>query len=289
MTTENANSIKKLKRSLLVSLLSLFGAMFMGAGSTFAWYVYNTVAHTTKVQMAVGSIPSLVISDSYDGEYGETTSLGAFSGELTPVSTNKITAGFQKVFDFTESTAAPYKKFASIFNPASSADYYRTSVYVKSTGVAMDLAISDIEYTDSSATNPISTAIRLGVVVHEPGYNKPVQGEYIFEINDARNPKADYNTLTGMEGYVLDSSKTDGTTVPFSPCNRSNFCSYDESTGVVDISGSAIVLAELLTADDIVEIEFYIYLEGCDSDCVQNLSGKTLSNIAVSFAGKSKE
>ena len=34
-----------------------------------------------------------------------------------------------------------------------------------------------------------------------------------------------------------------------------------------------------------VELEIYIWLEGCDKDCTNNLCSKTLKNLALSFAG----
>ena len=38
-----------------------------------------------------------------------------------------------------------------------------------------------------------------------------------------------------------------------------------------------------------VEIEIYIWLEGCDEDCTANLCSQTLRNLAVSFAGVNNE
>ena len=38
--------------------------------STYAWYVYNTGRHTTKVRMAAGAGINLQISNAYDGVYG---------------------------------------------------------------------------------------------------------------------------------------------------------------------------------------------------------------------------
>ena len=34
-----------------------------------------------------------------------------------------------------------------------------------------------------------------------------------------------------------------------------------------------------------MEIDLYIWLEGCDEDCTANLANQTLRNLAVSFAG----
>lgn len=69
--------------------------------------------------------------------------------------------------------------------------------------------------------------------MHEPGERTPAAGEYIFAINDAENPEALYNTQKGQVGDVLDSSKTDGATVPFTPLTSAAYCKYNENTGEV--------------------------------------------------------
>ena len=38
-----------------------------------------------------------------------------------------------------------------------------------------------------------------------------------------------------------------------------------------------------------VEIEIYIWLEGCDEDCTVNLCSQTLKNLALSFAGVNRQ
>ena len=38
-----------------------------------------------------------------------------------------------------------------------------------------------------------------------------------------------------------------------------------------------------------IQIEIYIWLEGCDEDCTVNLCGETLKKLAVSFAGIVKQ
>lgn len=71
--------------------------------ATYAWYVYNTGRHTTKVRMAAGTGINLQISNKYDDEtaYKSSTMLESFTGKLNPVSTNRIQDGFRKVFGFT--------------------------------------------------------------------------------------------------------------------------------------------------------------------------------------------
>lgn len=285
---------KQLKRRFVTALIALCIALVAVLTATFAWYIYNTSAHTTNVHMAAGASASLQISSSYDGEYSSAAVLDAFVGTLNPVSTNKITGGFQKVFGFTNGSENQPNLVASLFGPGEASDYYRTSLFVRTNGESLDVYLSDIGYEDSDSSNPISTAIRVGLVVHKPGKNQDVSGEYVFAINEKDNPMAEYNTATGKEGYVLDASSSDGKTVPFSPYTSDHFCTYDKENGTVTLKAQSLPLCTVTGSGngeygEAVEIEVYIWLEGCDKDCTQNLCATTLRNLALSFAGYSGE
>lgn len=263
--------------------------------STFAWYIYNTSAHTTKVRMAAGSSVSLEISNKYDGEYSSTTVFDdKFVGKLSPVSTDRILDSseketFQKVKEFVEGTPDKAPLLAKFFKPAEAADYYKTSLYVRSRGSNCDLYLSDIGFEDADKNKPISTATRIGLVIRKPGKNKAVDEQYIFSINPkGSNPAAEYNTFNGSEGSVLSYSKTDGTTVKFDPLTSENFAEYDSKTGIVTVTKQSQALCELKGDDDPVQIDIYVWLEGCDKDCTLSLMGATLKNISLSFAGYMK-
>ncbi len=275
----------KLKKRLYIALLSVCLTSFVCVGTTFAWYIYQTAGHTTKMRMAAGTSTGLQIASTYDGKYSSNTVLEDAKGILTPSSTNRIQNGFQEVDSFVEGQEGQPKALASIFREGSETAYYKTSVFLRGVGASQQVLINQIGYEDSSEKKPISTAIRIGFVVHEPGQNQPVAAEYIFEINRASNPEAEYNTLTGQDGWVLDSTKTDGSTVPFTPYNEENYGSYNEATGVVSKLEKSVVLAEVSPQILPVEVEIYIWLEGCDEDCTINLSGANLDKIAVSFVG----
>lgn len=284
---------KRLKRRFAAALLALIAALAAVLTATFAWYIYNTGAHTTNVHMAAGAGASLQISNTYDGQYGSAAVLDAFVGTLNPVSTNRITGGFQKVFGFTNGSENQTKLVASLFGPGEASDYYRTSLFIRTNGETQSVYLSDIGYEDSDDANPISTAIRVGLVVHKPGENAPVAGEYIFEINEGDNPQAEYNTATGREGYVLDASRSDGTTVPFAPYTKDNFCIYDKDGSAVSLKPDSLALFTVTGGGQDygvpVQVDIYIWLEGCDRDCTQNLCSMTLRNLALSFAGMPTE
>ena len=280
---------KKLKNRLTTGVFALLIALIAVVSATYAWYIYNTSRHTTKVRMAAGAGVNLQISNSYSGTYGSAAVLDSFSGRLNPVSTNRISGGFQKVLGFTNGTENQSNLVASLFGKGDYSDYYNTSLFLKTNGDPTDIYIADIGFEDSDSKNPISSAIRVGFVVHKVGKKQPSQGEYIFAISDKKNPQAEYNTAKGKEGDVLDCTKTDGTTVTFTPYTSDAYCSYNQNTGEVTLRKSSLKLCSISgndgAAGEPVQIDLYIWLEGCDEDCTGNLSSQTLKNLSVSFAG----
>ena len=288
------NHAKQLKRRLTTAMIALLIAFMAMLAATYAWYVYNTGRHTTNVRMAAGAGANLQISNAYNGTYGSAAVLQDFSGQLQPVSTNKISNGFQKVVEFADGGDGQPELVASIFGDVEKNEYYQTSLFLRTNGSDTDIYLSDIGFEDSNENSPISSAIRVGLVVHKAGQKQDAQGEYIFAISDKKNPQAEYNTATGKEGYVLDSTKKDGSTVAFTPYTSDSYCIYNQNTGEVTLKKNSLKLCTISGAGDgkagtPVEIEIYIWLEGCDEDCTANLCSQTLKNLAVSFAGVTEE
>ena len=273
-------------------------ALFAVSAATFAWYVFNSSAHTTRVKMAAGTSTKLQISTQYDGEYSSSTVMEAFTGRLNPVSTNRIQLGFRKVAGFTNGSENRTNLVANLFKPAETADYYKTSLFLRTNGAPIKVYVSDVGFEDDSEINPISTAIRMGLVVHKPGQDTEAEQEYIFAINTEKNiQKPSYNTYTGQDGYVLDmtSSNTEAV-VPFTPYTTANFCQYDSTTGETELKSDSLPLFTLSGQKDdsgeqytgygeSVQVDVYIWLEGCDQDCTTDLLGATLKVLSLSFAG----
>jgi len=265
-------------------MILLIVAMMSMTVATFAWYIYNTEAHTTDLHMAAGTSVSLEISKEYAGTYGSSVVLDSFVGRLNPVSTNNISRGFQKVIGFTDGSDTRSNLVANLFSYSTSADYYKTTLYLKSAG-DLDIYLSNIGYTDSRPATPISTATRIGFVVYAPGENASAADEFIFEINKDKNPEREYNTATGYEGCVLDCTTTAGITVPFTPYSPDNFCNYDVATGNVTLNSASTKLCSIKGNDAPTKIDVYIWLEGCDPDCTNSIAGTTIKEVALAFAG----
>ncbi len=288
-------SKNRLRFRLMITAIVLLISFSSLVAVTFAWYVYQTGARTSDIRMAVGTGSSLQISNRYDGEYGSSTVMDEFHGLLEPVSTDRILGGFQKATGFTGGGAGQPMLVANLFGASETTDYYKTTLYLRVAGDKQNIYLSGIGYEDDDPENPISTAIRIGFVVHKAGKDQAPENEYVFAINMADNPKAEYNTITGEEGYVLDSAKTDGTTIPMKRLyTPDNFCDYNNETGVTTLKEKSVpmFMVEGGAGGDYgtpVQVDVYVWLEGCDKDCNNNLCGKMLKKIALSFAGKTVE
>ncbi|MCR4770753.1 MAG: hypothetical protein K5855_00440 [Oscillospiraceae bacterium] len=275
---------KTLRRRFITAIIALVAVLAVAVATTMAWYIFTVNAHTTKLHMAAGTSVSLQIGNSADGEFSSSVSLEKFEGSLNPVSTDSIRGGFQKVVGFTNYTENN-SLLANLFSKSleMDKDYYKTSLYFRTGAETMNVYLSDVGFKDSDENNPISSAIRIGFVVPEQ------DREFIFAISDKKNPQKDYNTFNGYEGCVLDSSRTDGTTVEFTPLTSDNYCLYDHMTGAVELKPDSRVLCTLHGKNgghgDPVRVDVYIWLEGCDEDCTNNLCATTLKELALGFAG----
>ena len=102
---------------VIIALVTVAAVAFLSATvATFAWYVYNTRAHTTDVHMAAGAGVSLQIANKFEGPYGSSAVLDEFVGILNPVSTNNVLGGFQKVIGFTNGTENQSLLLANLFD-----------------------------------------------------------------------------------------------------------------------------------------------------------------------------
>lgn len=299
------NESKKLRRSLITAALALLAALLSVSAATFAWYVYNTSARTTEVKMAAGSSITLQISNARDGDYKSYANMEDFQGFLNPVSTDKIARGFQRAewFDRVVQPNGQERLFAALFGQGvENVDYHKTSLFLKTSAPSLDIYLAgitpdNVPEKSKEIPPPISTAMRLGLVVKQPDENGNYP-EYIFEVTSKASPyrgRSDNADRFPGDDHVLDSTKTDGSTVTFRPYNSDNFCDYNANTGLVSLKPNSLPLFTLTNVGgedgygQAVEVEVYLWLEGCDLDCTWNLMGQTLKNLTLSFAGYAGE
>lgn len=180
----DARSLQKQFNRMLATLLV---ALAVAGAVTYAWYIYNANRHITDVKMAAGTGVTFLISNEYDGEYKTNAGLN-FAGLLDPVSTDNVLNGFQKVTGFTGGTTQD-SLFASVFGTAEHSDYYKTSLYLATSSAATDVYLSGIDFTEQDPANPISTALRVGLVAYAPGRAIPLRASTSLRSRASAIPK----------------------------------------------------------------------------------------------------
>ena len=139
---------KQLRNRLTSSMIAILVMMLVTLATTYAWYIYNTSRHTTNVKMAAGTGVNLQISNTYGGDYSSATVLDSFMGQLTPVSTNRIGGGFQKVTEFKDGNEYQAPLVASVFTSGQTSDYFHTKLFLRTNGDVTDIYLSDIGESD---------------------------------------------------------------------------------------------------------------------------------------------
>ena len=250
--------------------------------STYAWYVYNTGRHTTKStygsrsrnQSADQPMPTMVFMV-----------LPPYWTAFPASSIRYRRTGSAEVFrkcsaSQTERKTSPIW-WRICLEEATTVITIKTSLFLRSNGKSTDIYLSDIGFEDSDENNPISSAIRAGFVIHQAGLDQPTENEYIFEISDKKESAGGVQHGDRRRGLRSGQHKTDGTTVPFQPYNEEAYCIYDKDTGEVTKKEGSLKLCTVTGTSDgkpgtPVQIDLYIWLEGCDEDCTGNLSSQTL-------------
>ena len=316
---ERPGQVRQLRRQLILAFLALLVAFAATAAATFAWYIYNTSAHTTRVRMAAGTSVNLQISNQRDGRYESATALspdensagGTFVGILTPVSTNDVRLGFQKAvgFESAGSGTGLGSLWANAFglSQPEEKDYYKTSLFLRTNAAAVNVYIADLDYgapdgnggvTKTEQDRLVSTAMRVGFVVYAPGSDSDVVAQYIYALNEEDHIAAPNNNTApgqtfGLTGSFAMDPANPGQVVAFTPYNKTHFCQYDRTTGATQATAQSVRLCQLSGSGTeygaATRVDVYLWLEGCDPDCTNEICGMTLSNFSILFAGAAPE
>lgn len=270
-------SKEKLKNKIRIGIFTIAVMFISITGTSFAWYIYNLEMKATNVKMSAGSGTSILISNYEDKNFSSAIAMKDFNSSLTPVSTDNILNGFQKVEGFKKENN---QLWANMFSDAEDNEFCVRTLYLKTNSDKTDVYLSDLLAANKDDDNPLSTALRVGFVF----YDGDKMEQYIFEPDQDHNPQAKFNTFNASIGQVLDSSKKDGSTVDLKTFSSKNYASYDISTGEVTIEAESKKLITLENSKT-VRVDIYFWLEGCDEDCYNNLVGKSLETLSMRFVG----
>lgn len=274
---------RKLQHQLILASVSVLVLLVVITVGTYAWFTFNA---TTRVEPMSSTISegdaSLYISNQQAGPFDKECNL-IFDMEpemLRPISTSNLV-------DFYSSNNQNLEGMAILYsNQTNNAGEYllHGTVYLQSVA-----GVNHVYFLPSAfqlgQDAQVMSALRLGMQITIDGVSR----QYIFRLDqladgtpESRPTVPDENTVVGaVDGagnadYVADSS------VPITDYMAVELQPGDEAP----TAGTS----ELCTLGDeqIATVEYWIYLEGCDPNCINPVQSKDIP-IRLGFAGIPEE
>jgi len=247
--------------------------------ATYAWFSFVPYTNVTPMTGAVGGGDgSLLISNRPDGVFDVTCDLILSSNTQTlqPLST----ADLQSFYTATAQTPAGVSvKFASADSIVDTSTIHGT-VYLKSEGASHDVYLDRPGIFFGGDAQALAS-LRLGLRITS------VNGTYthIFALDDAGNTSGAGQRLTvETSGTVVSSIGSSGDAVLVQDPAVQLGRYWAERTEDQITPGQEALCR--LALDETASVEYWLYLEGCDINCINDVQSRDLA-LQLAFSGVS--
>ena len=278
--TENNQQSKRL-RGIFASRRSMAGtaawlvvlALVLSA-ATFAWFTGSRFTNVTPTAHTVSEEGyDLLISASEGGPFDTQCQLSVADKTLYPISTSDLTNFWRASFQNASGITTDYSNCTSQLG-----EYALTgTLYLKGSQVPLSVYLYQSQMS-VSADPQLLAAARVGFIVQSASGTYA----YIFRCDDlgstsgatAKRTTAQSNVVvsgSGSWGYVADPAQSIG-------------------SHTMDGSGTSPVLRSgaqplfTLGANEVATVRYFVYMEGCDENCITEAQSKNLS-LQFAFAG----
>lgn len=274
---------KQLKSSLARAIAGILLLLLAATGTTYAWFTLTGQA-STNVTPTGGTISKgdtvLLISSSVDGPFEKTCDL-VLDGSpetLKPLSTADLE-------HFYRATAQNQDGISVLYVSADSrvdTDALHGTVYLKCENAPCRVYFNQSELKLGSDAQALA-AMRLGMKITSHAGTVT----YFWKLDDLGNTGgAESKQTTARSLAVVSSISGSGQPVyTDDPSqNLSGFFAGQENGGYS--AGSESVTE--LNADEVATVEYWLYLEGCDEQCINAVQSRS-SEIQLAFVGVDTE
>lgn len=273
---------QKLRQTRILFLLIwvLILALLVISG-TFAWFTFNSSTNIEPMASTISSSgASLMISNSPDGPFEETCQLilNKPVEAMEPVSTSNM----EKFYAMTAQTSGGIAiRYIDVTDEIDSRVMHG-KVYLKSLDSGCDVYLhrSGLFFgTDAQAL----ASMRLGLKVTAGGTTTT----FIFNLDEMGGGGA-ASTRTVPSANTVVSGLTGDKNASYSsdPSIALSTCSAVESGADDKEPGAGQTKLCALAQDEVGTVEYWLYLEGCDDNCINEVQSKDVA-LELAFAGVS--
>lgn len=277
---EGKETVKGLRKSLVMAIVGMIFFLVSVTGVTYAWFTISGRAHTNVTPMG-GTVSDgdtlLLISNSESGPFDRECDL-VFAGDaqaLKPVSTADLDSFYRVTMQNKEGIAVSYESADDRVDT----DTLHGTVYLRCEGAPCNVYFNGEELQLGSDAQALA-AMRLGLKIT----NHDGSRTFVMRLDDLGSTAAAQSNATVPTAGTVVSSISDGGNAVYVSDPSVNISDYiAQAAGNDEYNAGANELLSL-NADEVATVEYWLYLEGCDEQCVNQVQDID-SDIRLAFAG----
>ena len=276
----NKETVKRLRKSLVMAVVGMLFFLVSVTGVTYAWFTASGRAHTNVTPMG-GTVSdgdtNLLISTAESGPFDRECDLvsAGDAQALKPVSTADLESFYRVIMQNKEGIAVSYENADDRVD----SDTFHGTVYLKSEGAPCNVYFNGEELQLGSDAQALA-AMRLGLKIT----NHDGSRTFVMRLDDLGSTAAtEAKATVPAAGTVVSGISGSGAAsyVSDPAVNVSDYMA--QAAGNDEYTAGANELFSL-DADEIASVEYWLYLEGCDEQCVNQVQNID-SDIRLAFAG----
>ena len=242
--------------------------------ATFAWFSGSRFTSVTPTAHTVSENGyDLLISASEQGPFAEQCQLGSVDKTLYPVSTADLSDFWRATFQNAAGITTDYANCTSELG-----EYALTGTfYLKGSSLPLAVYLYPSQMS-ISADSQLLAAARVGFIIQSSAGTQ----SYMFQGDDLGATSGAAPQRTTAQSDVVVSGQGSWSYVA-DPAQSISAYSMDGSGNTPTARSGAAPLFTL-GADEVASVRYFVYMEGCDANCIGEAQSKSIS-LQFAFAG----
>ena len=244
------------------------------SAATFAWFSNSRFTNVTPAAHTVSEDGyDLLISASEQGPFSERCQLASADKTLYPVSTSDLSDFWRATFQNAAGITTDYANCTSELG-----EYALTGTfYLKGSSLPLAVYLYPSQMS-VSADSQLLAAARVGFIIQSSAGTQ----SYIFRYDDLGDTSGAAQQRTTAQSDVVVSGQGSWSYVA-DPAQSVSAYSMDGS-GDTPTARSGATPLFTLGADEVASVRYFVYMEGCDANCIGEAQSKSIS-LQFAFAG----
>ena len=269
-------NFKPLRQTAMLTIIAALVVLSVLSAATFAWFTYTNDVNTTPISGTVSrGEGSLLISTSPTGPFDETCTLAFESSAeaLYPLSTADLVSFYTPTAQI-DGIVTAYRDATEDVNIRA----LHGRVFLKAEGSDCEVYFWPASLSFGADAQALA-ALRLGMRI------STVAGThtYIFRLDEFGNTaSAEAMPTVPQTGVVVSGIVDDGTAVYVADPAQLT-APYSAAVTEDGITPGTVSLCTL-GADEVGTVEYWLWLEGCDVNCINAVQSRDVA-LQLGFAG----